>query len=246
MNTYHIASDVPAQLKKAHSLRDVEMVSAILNQHNLVDIEDHTFLNLLDEHSTVLDLGAWRGNFADSISQQFSCRVDTFEPNKNQLAILHERFSSSELVSVYDKAIGGVTEVVHFYPSPDELPGEQKGSSLLVQSPYVDEGQSYAVDKIRLAEIPTITGNHQYDLIKMDIEGAELEVFNDDDSVAFLASAKLLSIEFHYKMPMNDQILIPEADILKMAEKLKSYGFNFVDFGRNFKYIDCLFYKNEY
>ena len=79
--------------------------------------------------------------------------------------------------------------------------------------------------------------------IKMDIEGGEFELFDDVDSVNFLKSAKMLTVEFHFKMPVNDQILISEEDINRMIGDLCQGGFEYLDFGRNFQYIDCLFYK---
>ncbi|XOV79282.1 MAG: FkbM family methyltransferase [Aestuariibacter sp.] len=243
MSISRLPEELPSVLKKAHLTRDYRLVSELLDKHSLVDVEDHTFFNNLNEKSNVLDLGAWKGNFAQKMVEQFGCCVDVFEPNRNQIKILQEKFENSDRVAVYPYAVGGENASVTFYPSPDDYPGNEKGSSLMTSSPYVDESFKYVVEKKRLADISEFTKNESYDLIKMDIEGAELEVFNDPKSVEFLCRSSMLSIEFHYKMPINDQVLITEQEINNMIRKLADAGFTYVDFGRNFRFIDCLFYK---
>lgn len=238
-----ISDAVPGALKQAHLEENTQLINKILSDNGLTDVEDHTFLNIIKAGSRVLDLGAWRGNFAADMEARYGCQVDVFEPNKNQVDILKERFAANKQVIVHPIAVGGKNETVVFYPSPEDFPGNEKGSSLFSDSPYVDEGHSYKVRKVRLADVTEITGVAQYDLIKMDIEGAEVEIFDDEASFEFLSSAKMLTIEFHFKMPVNDQILIPKQKIHEMIQMLKDRGFSYVDFGRNFQYIDCLFYK---
>lgn len=244
MLTTRLPEALPGWLKAAHQNNDEAKIQSLLNQHSLVDVEDHTFKNTLDQDSVVLDLGGWRGNFAANINARYGCVVHVFEPNQKQIAILEERFADNPKVFVHPYAVGGIDESVSFYPSPDDYPGQEKGSSLLSASPYVDDGFTYDVTKLSLASAAKKMGIDSFDLIKMDIEGGEFELFEDPQSVAVLKAAKMLSIEFHYKMPVNDQVLISEQDIGRMINELRQGGFEYLDFGRNFQYIDCLFYRN--
>jgi FkbM family methyltransferase len=241
--TTKLPQELPKWLKTAHQQNDVMKIQALLNQHSLVDIEDHTFKDILNHESVVLDLGGWRGNFAAQINAKYGCEVHVFEPNQKQIVILNDRFADNEKIHVHPYAVGGVDEYVKFYPSPEDYPGQEKGSSLLSASPYVDDAFAYDVTKLSLASAAKKMGIDSFDLIKMDIEGGEFELFDDVDSVNFLKSAKMLTVEFHFKMPVNDQILISEEDINRMIGDLCQGGFEYLDFGRNFQYIDCLFYK---
>lgn len=243
MNNNLLPTDLPELLKTAHAKSAIAQVNTLLNKYNLVDIEDHTFLNVLNGNSIVLDLGGWRGDFAQKINQQFGCEVHIFEPNRNQIEILNGKFSENPKIKVHPYAIGGRDEIITFFPSPEDFPGNEKGSSILSSSPYVDESLSYEVGKKCLGRINQFIDVEHFDLIKMDIEGAEEEVFEDSTSIEFLSKASMLSIEFHYKMPINGQVLIPERKIIDMIKKLESVGFNYLDFGRNYQYIDCLFYR---
>ena len=71
------------------------------------DIErlcDHTFLPaLLNSGSSVIDLGANRGDFAHGLIQRFGCRVYAAEP----LASLQDAIATSPLLKLFHLAIGG-------------------------------------------------------------------------------------------------------------------------------------------
>ena len=71
MLTTKLPQELPKWLKTAHQQNDVMKIQALLNQHSLVDIEDHTFKDILNHESVVLDLGGWRGNFAAQINAKY-------------------------------------------------------------------------------------------------------------------------------------------------------------------------------
>ncbi len=240
-----LPKELPTLLKKAHREENRDEINRLLQKHTLVDVEDHTFVDCIKSSFNVLDLGGWRGNFAEKINSIYGCNVYVVEPNRNQVEVLEKRFSNNKKVTFLPFAVGGESGSVTFYPSPEGYPGDEKGSSLNAESPYVNESHSYQVEKKSLSELPALCGVKYFDFIKMDIEGAEEEVFDNPECVKLMQHAKVLSIEFHHKMPVNGQILISENKIKKMIAQLTELGFEFVDFGRDFKYIDCLFYKKN-
>ncbi len=53
------------------------------------------------------------------------------------------------------------------------------------------------------------------DLLKIDIEGAELELFSDAENVQFLANVKLITIEIHDEFECR----------MNIEDIIQSYGF---------------------
>jgi len=239
MDINQILTDVKSHYKE----KKYSKAKALLKSYNLIELEDHTIFDDLDNSSIVLDLGGWQGNFSQYIYDRYGATVYTVEPNEKFYNNMKERFRGNDKIKLFKCAIGGKTEIVKFYPSPEDFPGQEKGSSLLSSSPYVDESIFIEVQKYSLADFVKEINVEKIDLIKMDIEGAEKELFDDPSTKYVMDICRSFTIELHYITKISDVPMISKEDILKIINALQNRGFAFLDFSRDVQYIDCLFYK---
>jgi FkbM family methyltransferase len=139
----------------------------------------------LNEHSRVIDLGANYGRFARAIVERFNCQCVAIEPTPS----LFEGMLADHRIKKLHCAISpenGTTEF-HISASPT-------ASSMHVKPK--DTIHSVMVETRRLDDLVKSLGWSGVDLIKCDIEGAEIEVIRSC-SDEFLRSVRQFTIEFH-------------------------------------------------
>lgn len=216
---------------------------ARLKEANLLEVESHTFFDNLRPDSVVLDLGGWEGNFTAYVYDRYACEIHIVEPNPKFYEREKRRFKGIPRVHPHNCAISGETRLARFYPSPVDYPGNEKGSSLRANSPYVNPDVHCDVQQYSLSDFVRNAKIRHIDLVKMDIEGAEIDVFRDPDVHAVLNICRSLSIEFHYHMPILDKPFMERSAVEATIQRLKDQGFKFTDFGRDIEFIDCLFHR---
>lgn len=183
-------------------------------------IEDHSFhTRFLDQNSLVLDLGGNRGTFSQAMVERFNCQCVIVEPSPKLFAELKE----SHQIKKYNFAINKISEPVNFNIS--DIPV----SSSLIYQPELHQ-DTVTVDGKRLDELVAELGWHKIDLIKMDIEGAEIDVLNScsDD---FLQSIAQITVEFHDHVNVVDKL-----EIEKLISRFESLGFLWIS-----RYLGCYY-----
>jgi FkbM family methyltransferase len=178
----------------------------------------HTvYLRLLDEDSVVLDLGANRGQFARAITETIGCTCHAVEASP----YLARDLTDTDRIAVHHYAVashdGEATFSIH---ASDD-------SSSLCTLPPADLVEQVRVPSITLETFVARCGIQRIDLIKMDIEGAEISVL-DSTPDDFLASVGQLSVELH-----DFNGLVPAADVRRIIARLSDLGFFYVRFSRH-------------
>lgn len=182
----------------------------------------HTFLpSLMGPAPLVLDIGANEGDFTRAMVQEFGCRVHALEPNPYLYADLQ------------GLAIPGVT--VHKIaladtrgPRPFVLMRDTEYSHFSSAS-----DSSIQVEAVTLGDLLSQVPKASIDLIKMDIEGAELDIL-ECLPLEVMERFRQITVEFH-------QFLYPESRlrIEAIKKRFRDAGFWVVDFTRT--NIDVLF-----
>lgn len=176
--------------------------------------ESHSFVSdLLGSSSTVVDLGMNKGAFAAQVIAAFGCRVVGLEPEPSLYASLQGRAG----ITVEPAAIAardGTTELNVFATQCASIVG------------------SVVEAAIRRVEVPATTfesflRRHRItsiDLLKVDIEGAEFDLF-DSTSDAVLQSIAQITVEFH---DFIDPTQLPS--VRRVHARLAALGFQRINF----------------
>lgn len=182
----------------------------------LVSIRGHHFYaNLINSDSVVVDLGSHLGQFSHQVSNLFGCQCYAVEA----LPSLHQKIIETPLIKKFNYAISIADKPVEF---------------CVTDNPEANHISRFSVDTI--SEKITVQGvsiesfmdknNIEYiDLLKIDIEGAEIDLFNSISDKT-LCNIKQITVEFHdFKFQIS-------REVKAIKEKLKSLGFACIVFSR--------------
>ena len=192
---------------------------------NLVRVCDHTFsLDRTNDLAVVVDLGMNKGDFSQWIAGNTDARCYGAEP----VPELFESLPRSERIAARRVAIGGETGTKRL-SIPDRLCASLSETGLIQAPRNID------VEVVTLSSFIAGYGITFIDLLKVDIEGAEIEVIRsmEDDLFARIGQ---MTIEFHDFMKPSDTLLVKEA-----IRKITNNGFYVINFGlKNFTDVLCL------
>lgn len=190
-------------------------------------IQDHTVHpRYLGTHSQVLDLGANYGLFAKAITARFGCRCLAVEPSPEPFAAIAE----TPLISKLQAAAATKSGTVPFHIATDSV-----CSSLYAPNSLV---KIIEVRALSLPDLFDLVGVGSIDLLKMDIEGAEIDLINTC-SPSMLQQIKQLSVEFH------DQNGVTSAsDVSATLARLHKLGFFSVRMSRQGHHDTWLINRN--
>jgi FkbM family methyltransferase len=191
----------------------------------LSQVSNHTFIGkALSSTSVVLDLGANRGDFAHAIVNEFGCRCYAVEANP----ALCELIKPDSRIVLFNYAVASTSGVIPFYVSASNE------ASSIVKGSRPDVLRAIDVQAISLPDLLLLAGVECVDLIKFDIEGAEIEVL-DSCSDEFLRGVAQLSIEFHDFCGLTNPAVVQ-----RVVSRLQALGFFVIKIWRH-AYGDTLF-----
>ena len=183
----------------------------------ICNAEGHTFIGgCLTEHSVVLDLGANHGDFAAYIRANFPSRVVSVEANPQLAKQLKDRGAGEVVAKAISDKAGQLPFRIH---SNDE-------SSTLLSTVRAGDVETIMVPTIPLPQLASDLGLEVIDLVKVDIEGAEIAMF-DVCSDAFLTRVGQFTVEFH-----DFNGLVARADVRRVLDRLSRLGFLCVNMWR--------------
>ncbi len=175
----------------------------------LETIHWHTLdAGFLDEQSRVLDLGANYGRFSKAIVERFGCKCVAVEPTP----LLYQTMLADERITKVNLAIAPNNGTAEFHVS-----AQSTASSLVATS--IDTTETISVVTRRLDALVSDLGWDFVDLIKCDIEGAEIDVIGSC-SDEFLQSVGQFTIEFHDFCGIT-----PAAIVQETVKRLEGLGF---------------------
>lgn len=204
------------------------------NLHHIVD------LSLLDENSVIIDAGAAVGGFVEKIRTFVDCKILAIECSRNNLNILKNKDFKN--IDIIEKALVGIKKETFL----TEFAGEYTEKDLRIRKPplgtrkfyqwaniFDNRGEAikkhnvevsqYQVATTTLAEIIVEYNLKSIDYLKMDIEGAEHDIFEflaEKDASAI----KQISLEFHVRN---------RKEKISIFRNLKSLGFVVQEFPNN-------------
>lgn len=177
---------------------------------------NHCFVNNgLGSRSVVVDLGVNKGEFAAWIADRFACAVYGAEPEPE----LYKSLAGDSALRIFPCAVGGRNGSAILKRAPGECPtlyGE-------VSRP----GDQVEVKVLSLEDFLSLAGLadcERIDLMKVDIEGAELPMF-EEASDALLLRVAQFTVEFH-------DFIWPELSdrVSSVKSRMRRLGFRTINF----------------
>jgi FkbM family methyltransferase len=182
----------------------------------------------LGPQSVVIDLGVNRGEFATWIVQRFGCSVYGAEPDPG----LYTQLTQNDKLQVFPVAVGGQN-------GSATLNRVQGRCATLVDGVLGPQDRT-EVKLVTLETLFSLCGlleRDRIEVVKVDIEGAELPMF-DYTSDNILRRVAQFTVEFH-------NFIWPEMTehVNRIKSRLRSLGFRVITFSRNDD--DVLFLNQE-
>jgi FkbM family methyltransferase len=189
----------------------------------------------------VIDVGAHVGNFTKQIYYKYpTCEIVMVEANPNCEQYLRLLGKPYDMVALSHKEGYGDLYIEKINPTPT-------GASL-----YKENTEWYGEGKYETIKVPTSTldaknyfPNQSIDLLKLDTQGAELDILNGGQETLKRTQYALIETslaEYNLGAPMID----------KIVDKMNECGFYIVDIIEYHIYnglifqMDILFKKNQY
>jgi FkbM family methyltransferase len=141
----------------------------------------------LDERSTVLDVGAYVGEWSEEIADRYGSTIFAFEPNPRAFRRLEARFRERPNVMCFEYGLAGAD-------ARAALALDGPGSTI------DDRPGSFGSTEVQLRDVAAVIeelGLPQIDLCKMNIEGGEYDVFDRLIGTGLIARMRIVSVQFH-------------------------------------------------
>ncbi len=169
----------------------------------------------LGPDSKVLDLGANRGEFTSAITQRFGCHCVAVEPTPELFA----RLPAGPKISKIQAAVSATSGVMPFYLSSQSVASSLQKSAAFDLT-VVD------VPVFSLADLLACLTWSRLDLLKVDIEGAEIAMLHacPDEILGRIAQ---ITIEFHDFCGIT-----PTSQVEQLLARLRRLGFSSVRMSR--------------
>ena len=172
-------------------------------------IQSHTLHpRYLNENSNVIDIGANYGHFAQAITRRFGCRCLAVEPSPEPFAAIPETANISKLHAAVSNRSGRAS----FYVASDSVASSLSGGAVSIV-------QTTEVNVFSLSDLLDHVGLTDVDLLKIDVEGAEIEMLNGC-SERVLRRIAQISVEFHDFCGIT-----PLLSVKRTLMRLRSNGF---------------------
>ena len=195
----------------------------LLKEKNLKKGLPLDFLNalkLINTNSICIDLGANIGEISSMMAKRGST-VYAFEPNSAAYILLEEKCKILPNINSIKKAAGITNRSVNLFLHSDNH-GENKiefseASSIKFNKPNVSKENFEIVEELDFAEF---LNNFEYiDIIKIDIEGYEIDLLNHLLDKNSLTNVGKVFVETHYhKWPEL------EKSTLELIKRVKKFG----------------------
>ena len=151
----------------------------------------------LKGQGTIFDVGANKGDYASALLDEFGSQaaVYCFEPSKHTCASLKDRFKGQDNIQVFNFGFGDEESTLSLY-------SDKEGSTLASLYPRDLNHVGIDMGAVETVELKTVDGFcaeqkiEHIDLLKLDVEGHELNALRGASSLIGSGSVDFIQFEF--------------------------------------------------
>ncbi len=140
----------------------------------------------INDKSIVIDVGAFKGEFAEKILLKFGSNLILLEPLINEYNILEKKFFLNEKIKLINKALSDHNKKAYLLNNAN--------NSLITNK---NSNKTLEVDCLDVKDL--FDGELNIDLIKLNVEGSEYEIIEKLIDLNYLTKCKNYLIQFHHK-----------------------------------------------
>lgn len=179
----------------------------------LYDVHGHlVHVRSLDRSSLVIDAGANRGAFTRALRERCDCRVFALEPNP----ALTWQGEPTDRVEWLQAGLHESLDRASF-----RISSNPEASTLRLELVPVNQiEEDLEVELLGVEDVMFRAGVNRVDLLKLDIEGSEIEVLQEIPTSVLNAIAQI-SVEFHSFLGVAEENL----SIREVSKRLLDVGF---------------------
>ncbi len=141
----------------------------------------------LGPHSVVVDAGAFVGEWSGQISDRYGAAIYAFEPNPQAFARLEAALDDRPSIRIFACGLGGADETAR-------LTLDGPGASIYGSD---TDRPTVAVSIRDAVDLFDELGLERVDLLKVNIEGGEYDLFDRLIAAGWLERIDLVSVQFH-------------------------------------------------
>jgi FkbM family methyltransferase len=145
----------------------------------------------LDSHNVVIDGGAYKGEWLDSVALQYGCFIESYEAVPEFAQHLSQRYARNSRISVHACALGsenGSAVIALADNGSTILPQRSRGASPSVQITTRDTR----------TELRRIAQQHPIGCVKLNVEGSEYEILESLERNEGFGVSKSWLVQFHH------------------------------------------------
>jgi len=139
----------------------------------------------LDEHSLVLDLGGYEGQWASDLYSRYRCRILVFEPVSSFARKITDRFRKNADIAVFRCGLGATSRVETIYV---------RGAS---SSTYKKQSNPEQIEIVDVQKWFSDNSIGAVQLMKINIEGGEYELLDRLIETKLIESIESVQVQFH-------------------------------------------------
>lgn len=159
-------------------------------------LSNQYFFRSNDKVPVIIDCGASIGDTALYFKSIYpKAKILTFEPDPESYNFLKQNISANQLkdVETYNVALSSKAGTIPFYP--------EEGAGVLLSSTIKGRGGHKRIEVKSQKLSSYIKKLQKIDLIKIDVEGGEVDIINDLVSTNTLTKCPHYIIEYHHNLP---------------------------------------------
>jgi FkbM family methyltransferase len=139
----------------------------------------------IDDNSIVVDLGAYKGVWAQQIIDKYNPYVYLFEPIPEFYNLLLSKFKDNPKVKVFNYGISTINKKDFIYKNEDAT------------SSYILNSNKLEVEFIDFESMFNLSGLKTIDLIQINIEGEEYPLLEQISSKDIIKKIRNIQIQYH-------------------------------------------------